>query len=107
MAQLVELGILSLEPMGLKSDIWITKQLPSDSCHLTSLLYFYFPKTLFILFTLTCIVFFYYYIVLTFFFFCNMPQFLLQRGHFCEGREFDLKNNVPFKALLYRNCHHD
>lgn len=39
--------------------------------------------------------------------FCNMPQFLLQRGHFCEGGEFDLKNNVPFKALLYRNCHHD
>lgn len=23
--------------------------------------------------------------------FCNMPQFLLQRGHFCEGGEFDLK----------------
>lgn len=22
---------------------------------------------------------------------CHLPQFLLQCGHFCEGREFDLK----------------
>ena len=47
-------------------------------------------------------IYIYYY-----YYYFNMPQFLLQSGHFCEGGEFDLKNNVPFKALLYRNCHHD